>query len=105
MTKYNDTVSDGMTQALFDLGTNTGFLKTIIGSPDDKEETTLDYTEVMTLVQKGFRKWECSPSNKKWAKRLKGTPAKNDIVVCITREIVKSIKGEVKDSDISKLCK
>lgn len=37
----------------------------------------------MEIAQDGYDTWAAKPHNRKWVKRIEGTPIPNDLVVCI----------------------
>lgn len=39
----------------------------------------------LAIAQAGFDAWAEKPHNKKWFKRIDGTPIPNDLVVCIAQ--------------------
>jgi hypothetical protein len=49
----------------------------------------MKFTEAMSAAETGFAVWATKPHNKKWAKRLDGTPIPNDLLVCIAEEFVR----------------
>lgn len=51
----------------------------------------LSNSEIHDAVDDAFRDWASLPHNKKWAKRIAGTPIQNDLKVFISRRIRKRI--------------
>lgn len=40
----------------------------------------------IAIAQRGFEKWRAKEHNKKWFRKIDGTPIPNDVVVCIAQE-------------------
>ena len=49
----------------------------------------MNYMEAMDAAQRGLKVWSEKPHNKKWWRRIDGTPIPNDLLVCIATEIAK----------------
>jgi hypothetical protein len=58
--------------------------ETPLVGPRDSLDSAGDYLNVERIVHKGFQQWAEKPHNKKWVKRLEGTPIANDLLVNIT---------------------
>lgn len=43
----------------------------------------MTYMEAIELVEKGFNRWKEKEHNKKWFKKIDGTPIPNDLMVNI----------------------
>ena len=54
----------------------------------------LKSVNAISIAQAGYERWAAKPHNKKWVRKLDGTPIPNDIVVCIAEEIIRSQYGD-----------
>lgn len=45
-------------------------------------------------VQEGFDEWAGKPHNKKWLRKIDGTPIPNDVVVCIQSAVCRRMEQE-----------
>lgn len=70
--------------ASFSIPGNAEAVKAAIGKGwlDNSNET------VMQAAQRGYEEWAAKPHNKKWVKRIEGTPIPNDLLVCIADAIL-----------------
>lgn len=59
-----------------------------------KKGPEVDVAAVREAVQKGFDEWAAKTHNKKWAKRVDGTPIPNDVVMCIQTAVARALMGE-----------
>ena len=50
----------------------------------------MTFNEAMSAAETGFATWATKPHNKKWARRLDGTPIPNDLLVCIAEAVVRA---------------
>jgi hypothetical protein len=48
----------------------------------------MNFIEAMAIVDRGMKTWSGRPHNKKWWRRIDGTPIPNDLSVCIAEAIV-----------------
>ena len=49
--------------------------------------------EVFPAAQAGFDQWAAKPHNKRWFRRIDGTPIPNDVPVCIANETLARIRA------------
>lgn len=55
--------------------------------PDDAKGEPVAWPESpIAIAQRGFEKWRAKEHNKKWFRKIDGTPIPNDVVVCIAQE-------------------
>ena len=54
----------------------------------------LNLVNAISIAKAGYERWAAKPHNKKWVRKLDGTPIPNDIVVCIAEEIIRSQHGD-----------
>lgn len=47
----------------------------------------MTFVEAMALVEEGFNNWKNKEHNKKWFKKIEGTPIPNDLMVNIASAI------------------
>jgi len=50
-------------------------------------EPLISWPEALEIAKAGFDAWATKPHNRVWAKLIDGTPAPNDITVCIAQAI------------------
>lgn len=43
----------------------------------------MNFVEALAVAQTGYATWSAKPHNKRWARKIDGTPIPNDLVVCI----------------------
>jgi len=43
----------------------------------------MNFAEAMSLAEEGFEVWAAKDYNKKWVRRIEGTPIRNDLIVNI----------------------
>ena len=46
----------------------------------------MTFAEALETAQRGFDKWKAQPHNRRWFRRIDGTPIPNDLVVRIAEE-------------------
>jgi len=51
------------------------------------------FTEAMKVCEEGLREWREKPHNKRWWKRIDGTPIPNDLLCCIAEALAAHRKG------------
>src|SRR5690606_6211807 len=51
------------------------------------------FTEAMKVCEEGLREWREKPHNKRWWKRIDGTPIPNDLLCCIAEALAAYHKG------------
>lgn len=51
----------------------------------------LSLFECMTIARRGFEHWAAKPHNRRWFKKIDGTPISNDLPVCIADEFKEAI--------------
>src|SRR4051812_8843136 len=64
---------------------------------DDQRTITMTDAQIswgkcLDLAQRGFDRWAAKPHNKKWVRRIDGTPIGNDLLVCIAWEIERGFR-------------
>ncbi len=50
----------------------------------------MGFIEAMNVAERGLEAWRRKPHNKKWWRRIDGTPIPNDLLVCIAEQMVKA---------------
>lgn len=53
-------------------------------------EKQFTFNELLTLCQRAHGIWRCKPHNKKWSKKLDGTPILNDLMVNVAETITRA---------------
>lgn len=46
----------------------------------------MNFTEAMERTERGFATWAAQPHNRRWVRRIEGTPIANDLLVRIAEE-------------------
>jgi hypothetical protein len=54
----------------------------------------MDYGALLTAASRGYTMWAMKPHNKRWAKKLDGTPIPNDLLVCVCQEIAEQLNDQ-----------
>lgn len=54
--------------------------------------------DLRNAVQAGFDAWAAKPHNKKWARKIYGTPIPNDVVVCIQTAVCATLSQPAQDT-------
>lgn len=49
----------------------------------------MNFVRAMAIVEEGFEAWAAKEHNRKWLRRIDGTPIRNDLSVCIATEIMR----------------
>jgi hypothetical protein len=57
----------------------------------------MNFIRAMAIVEKGFSDWAAKEHNRKWAKRIDGTPIRNDLSVNIAEAIIADYKRQHDD--------
>jgi hypothetical protein len=55
-------------------------------------DAQISWGKCLDLAQRGFDRWAEKPHNKKWARRIDGTPIKGDLLVCIAWEVERGFR-------------
>ena len=58
-------------------------------------EQLVTFSHIGELAAKGLEDWKSKGWNKKWWKRIDGTPIPNDLIVCIAERISKELRQEL----------
>jgi hypothetical protein len=64
------------------------------GSQDNTSERAHDFLWALQIAEEAYGNWAAKPHNRKWAKRIYGTPIPNDLRVVIAEAFVKALAGE-----------
>lgn len=59
-------------------------------APVDREAVAWPESPI-AIAQRGFEKWRAKEHNKKWFRKIDGTPIPNDVVVCIAQEFADTV--------------
>ena len=55
----------------------------------------MNFMEAMTLAEEGFEAWASKEHNRKWVRRIDGTPIRNDLTVNIATAFMKADQERV----------
>ncbi len=61
------------------------------GAGADRDEKRMDFVKALAIVDRGFQAWAIKPHNRRWFKRIDGTPIPNDICVNIAEAFVAAL--------------
>ena len=50
----------------------------------------MNWSDALALAEKGFDAWAAKPHNRKWFRKIDGTPIKNDLLVNIATAVCRS---------------
>lgn len=53
-----------------------------------RERPLLTLYDAMGIAEEGFRQWAAKPHNRKWARKIDGTPIPNDLPIVIAEAFV-----------------
>lgn len=54
----------------------------------------MDFFKALTIARRGFDQWASEPHNKRWFRRIDGTPIPNDLLVNIAEAMVADAKAQ-----------
>lgn len=60
-------------------------------------EPLVTFGRAMGIAERAFEKWSSKPHNRKWVRRIDGTPIPNDLKVNIALAIMESLRDDLPD--------
>jgi hypothetical protein len=63
-----------------------------------KKGAKMNYMTAMAIAEAGFDVWASKEHNKKWVRRIDGTPIKNDLLVNIAEAMVTYAQNQSNDA-------